>query len=236
MCTLTWWRGGGGEYAVFFNRDEKKTRPSADEPREFLVDGVRFLSPRDPAGGGTWMLVNEFGVILCLLNRWHEEIDDGRQWQSRGLLVWSLAGLRSAAELEKRLRGRDLAGTRPFSLWACDRAGIAGWDWTRGELRAARPEMPVTSSSFRFDEVAAARRERFATVAGENPAALASFHAGAAEASALTVRMCRPDAQTMSRSEVRVDPGGITWRYLAEQPGLAGPPDEFCSSLVPHSS
>ncbi|NIP92410.1 MAG: hypothetical protein GWO24_02620, partial [Akkermansiaceae bacterium] len=72
MCTLTWWRGTAGSYEVFFNRDEKRTRSIADPPRVHERDGVRFLAPLDPDGGGTWMLANDRGLLVCLLNRWHE--------------------------------------------------------------------------------------------------------------------------------------------------------------------
>lgn len=236
MCTLTWWRGEGGEFAVFFNRDELKTRTLAEAPREFAEGGVRFLSPRDPQGGGTWMLANEHGVVVCLLNRWHEEVDGGRDWLSRGRLVWGLADVCEAKGIEARLQSLELENTKPFSLWAFDQGGEQGWDWSGGELSPAELVLPVTSSSFRFDEVAAARRERFA---GADPAELLSlrdYHGGGAEPSAFTVRMCRPDAQTMSRSEVRVRPGEVAWRYLAEQADLAGPPEEFCTVLERHSS
>ena len=236
MCTLTWWRGDAGEFEVFFNRDEKKTRPLAEEPRVHELNGVRFLSPRDPAGGGTWMLANEFGVVLCLLNRWHEETGEAVSWRSRGQLVWSLADVPNAEAVAERLAGASLAETRPLSLFVCDPVELRGWDWTAGQLREAHPEMPVTSSSWRFEEVAGARREKFAMLGASDPAALSGYHAGDAVATAHTVRMCRPDAQTMSRSEVRVGPGEIRWRYLSEQPDLAGPPDEFCTSLPRHSS
>ena len=82
MCTLTWWRGEEGEFEVFFNRDEKKTRSRAELPLKREENGMQFLSPRDPDGGGTWMLVNEHGVVLCLLNRWHEESKEAVEWET----------------------------------------------------------------------------------------------------------------------------------------------------------
>ena len=236
MCTLTWWRGKNGSFEVFFNRDEKKSRPPAEGPVIREEGEVRFLAPRDPAGGGTWMLANDRGVVLCLLNRWHEESGEDRAWRSRGLLVWGLAGLPEAAALGDLLRPAELVDTRPFSLWAFDATGVAGWDWDGEALSPVEKVMPVTSSSFRFEEVAAARREAFAGVNPDGPADLARFHAGIEPASASTVRMCRPDAQTMSRSEVRVTSAEVTWRYLAEQADLAGPPEENCSRLLRHSS
>ena len=73
MCTLTWWRGGNGAFEVYFNRDEKKTRSVAVPPGVHEVRGVRFLAPVDPDGRGTWIVANEQGLVVCLLNRWQEE-------------------------------------------------------------------------------------------------------------------------------------------------------------------
>ena len=62
MCTLTWGRDEAGGLEVFFNRDERKTRPVAEPPALDELNGVRFLSPRDPKGGGAWMIANELGL------------------------------------------------------------------------------------------------------------------------------------------------------------------------------
>ena len=52
MCTLTWWRESAGSYEVYFNRDERKTRAMAEPPRLREREGVSFLAPIDPDGGG----------------------------------------------------------------------------------------------------------------------------------------------------------------------------------------
>ena len=62
MCTLAWKRDQLTGLEVYFNRDELKTRPIARPLRVLKEDGVRFLSPQDPRGGGTWMLANEYGA------------------------------------------------------------------------------------------------------------------------------------------------------------------------------
>jgi hypothetical protein len=232
MCTLTWWRGEEGAFEVFFNRDEKKTRSQAEKPRLYEVAGTKFLSPRDPDGGGTWMLANEHGVVLCLLNRWHEEVGGEKAWLSRGQLVWGLAGAKSARSAVEALKNFDLSQRKPFALWAFDEESVLGLDWSGGVLAAAEERMPVTSSSHCFQEVSAARKKCFARISPSDPEELQRYHESAGvESSAFTVRMSRPDAQTMSRSRVRVDGRELWWEYREEQPDLAGVSEKVVVSL-----
>ena len=229
MCTLTWHRTASRGYEVFFNRDEKKTRTRAEPPTRREAGGVRFLAPRDPDGGGTWMLANERGMVICLLNRWHEEAGPpARTMESRGQLVWELASLENLPAVEEHLRAVDLSRYRPWTLVAFDEVGEGGWEWNGHSLRETALEMPLCSSSFRFEEVRTARQVRFSDLRASPPESeglLESFHAGSGEVpSAWTVRMCRSDAQTMSRSHVVVQEGKVTWKYWAEGPELVDEP------------
>lgn len=67
MCTVSWRRERDG-YDLFFNRDELHTRAPESPPERGERDGIAFLAPRDGARGGTWLLANERGVTVCLLN------------------------------------------------------------------------------------------------------------------------------------------------------------------------
>ncbi len=229
MCTLTWWRGSAETFEVFFNRDEKKTRSRAVEPRRFAVGGVGYLSPRDPDAGGTWMVANAKGVVVCLLNRWHEEHEASGPAESRGLLVERMAGMENVPAVEEQLRSEDLGRVRPFTLVAFDAVGERGFDWNGRELSRTELEMPLCSSSYHFDEVEAARRARFAELIGRSRwegRDLEKFHADTGGgASAYTVRMCRADAQTMSRSRVRVGRERVCWDYWEERPEFGGLPE-----------
>ncbi len=218
MCTLTWWRGQDDSYGVFFNRDEKKDRPIADPPSVRTKDEVSFLSPRDPRAGGTWMLVNEHGVIVCLLNKWH--VSGGSQAnQSRGQLVLEMAAIRELKEAQGFLK--NLGDYPPFSLFVMDGQAELSWEWNGELLTEHVAEMPMTSSSYRYEEVKIAREEKFA-----EGLRVEAYHAAKGQkSSAFTVRMCRPDAQTWSRSQVTVGEN-IIWKYLAESPDLIDEPVE----------
>lgn len=210
---------------MWFNRDEKKARPVADPPSVREVDGVNFLSPRDPQGGGTWMVANEHGVVVCLLNKW--ELDDrpvkGPR-KSRGLLVWKMGVVRTVDEVREMLV--ELEGYPAFTMVGISAEGERAWEWDGDVLREVGMGQPLTSSSYCFEAVKESREAAFAEGEGGD-----EYHGSVGlESTAYTVRMNRPDAQTWSRSRVVVDEE-ITWSYLGEKLDLAGEPERTVAKL-----
>ena len=126
-----------------------------------------------------------------------------------------MAGLTSLEEVEEHLRNLD--SYPAFTLLAFLQGAECRWDWNGEELTRSEATMPVTSSSFCFEEVKAAREGAFANgKRGED------YHSSKGEeSSAFTVRMNRPDAQTWSRSRLVVGEK-ILWEYWAEKADLAG--------------
>lgn len=169
MCTATWWRAAG-ELEVFFNRDERKARSEAEPPREFARDGVRWLSPIDPDAGGTWITVNDAGLVLALLNGVRVVGDTEDRWRSRGAIVEALAARPSPAEVARAVAGREFREYRPFRLVALapDAAAVlAEWDGRTLALDpAADVRLPLISSSFEENEVGAARRAEYERITG----------------------------------------------------------------------
>ena len=219
---MTWWRDGE-DYDVFFNRDELKTRLPASPPN--LLDtssGTKYISPSDPVAGGTWMLVNEHRLTVCLLNRWHETIPERENFESRGLLVSSMADAMSADEVMQRLQEIDRAPYKPFTLVAIDPYELRAKAWNGELLSDENSSPPLTSSSYRFSEVAASRAKVFSNLADHELKSLSQYQQGESPASAYTVRMNRPDAQTWSRSHLSVRANGIHWEYIEEEPDLIG--------------
>ena len=223
---MTWRRLETGR-EVYFNRDELKTRSRALPPRlRKTASGVRYLAPEDPDGGGTWLAVNEKGLTLALLNRWHEQGERLDSQRSRGGLIPSLIDCGTAAEARFSLEGMSLDCFRPFTLVLLGEEDVV-MAWDGASLLEEPGECPLTSSSFRFEEVRRARKEAYAGAADD----LATFHAGGGScASAYTVRMNRPDAQTWSRSVIRLGQD-IFWTYYEEMPDLEGAPVEHRARL-----
>ncbi|MBK8035532.1 MAG: NRDE family protein [Verrucomicrobiaceae bacterium] len=228
MCSLSWYHQPGG-YEVFFNRDEKKTRGRATPPALQEKEGVRYLSPRDADAGGTWLLANEHGVTLALLNYWHSNAEERIPTLSRGLLLSSLAAQKSAEAAVQQVRAMSLTDYGSFTLAAFDHSIVAApwalrWDGRSALSLAA--EMPLCSSSFLPEAVIATRQQSFQTLPNHLPETLWSWHRDEASPSAYSVRMNRPDAQTWCISRVSVTTDSIRWRYIEEFPDLKGDPQE----------
>lgn len=228
---MTWWRGEA-RYEVFFNRDELKTRPRAIPPvLKKTASGTRYLTPHDPGAGGTWMLANEHRVTVCLLNRWHIATNQEKSYRSRGLLVLETADCSCVADVARLIEDKDLANYRPFTLVALDPEKVISVEWDANCSKTYSPTLPLTSSSYRFEEVSAYRKQRFQKLTIDKPADLMRYHMGEDSASAYTVRMNRPDAQTWSRSHVIVDTDQICWEYGEELPGLVDDTMHHCVTM-----
>jgi uncharacterized protein with NRDE domain len=68
------------------NREERYDRPG--EPPHILEGPCRAVAGTDPQAGGTWLGVNEHGVLVAVTNRPKHEVP--AQPRSRGLLVRDL--------------------------------------------------------------------------------------------------------------------------------------------------
>jgi hypothetical protein len=226
---MTWLDREDGGYDVFFNRDERRTRLPAAPPSVRTVDGTRMLAPTDGDFGGSWLAVNERGLVVALLNgAVGSTIEDPRAtWTSRGLLVRALAGSSSTADAIARLERTDLARYRAFVLVLLDlardrRTAI----WSERTLvvdPAADVALPIVSSSFDSAEVARGRRERFRALAAETWASPAELHRAyhkdhAPERGPRSVCMHRPDAETVSFSRIEVEPRAIRFLYWPVSP------------------
>lgn len=228
MCTVSWLEGLG-LVELFTNRDEQRSRASAEPPFEWCAaDGTRFLAPRDPAGGGTWVAVNEHGLVLCLVNHYQAADPVGTGLLSRGSIVVDLAAGRDLDEVDRgadRLELDHLRGFRLLALQPDVDPLLVSWDgrdFTRDRGVEVRP--PLISSSVRMPEVEVARRAAYQAAVtghgGETPEALAAFHASRSpEPGPLAVSMSRPDACTVSHTRVRVEPDRVEMAYVE------GPPD-----------
>src|SRR3954464_5165969 len=80
------------------NRDERRTRAAAHPPRAFPTDVSWATYPQDPVSGGTWIGVNDDGLIVALLNRTAARIESCRSPQSRGSIVPMLLACPSIAQ------------------------------------------------------------------------------------------------------------------------------------------
>lgn len=220
MCTVSWLDTPDG-YDLFCNRDEKLSRPRAESPCVRTWRGVTRICPQDPAGGGTWIGVNEFGVSACLLNLY---VDAPPGKVSRGLLVRDALSYRTSFDAAQALVRRCLKSFAPFTMLLLDSAGpplIVSWDSGRKVLLLdARRWKLLTSSSVAQGAAWEHRRAAFPRV--RTVSALRAFHAShEPQPGPCSACMHREDAETVSFSHIHVERDRVRFEYVDGPPCLA---------------
>ena len=103
---------------VAANRDEYFHRPAEGPALRETAHG-RVIAPRDQRAGGTWLGVNEHGVLAAITNRRCETPDPDRR--SRGLIVLDALAASSAREAAKEIESLQIHAYNPFNLLVADR-------------------------------------------------------------------------------------------------------------------
>jgi uncharacterized protein with NRDE domain len=103
---------------VAANRDEYFHRPAQGPALRETAHG-RVVAPHDERAGGTWLGVNEHGVVAAITNRRCEAPDPDRR--SRGLIVLDALAAPSALEAAEEIEGLATGAYNPFNLLVADR-------------------------------------------------------------------------------------------------------------------
>ncbi|MFV3075204.1 NRDE family protein [Niveispirillum fermenti] len=120
MCTVVILRRPGHEWPLLLagNRDEMLARPWKPPARHW-PDRPEVLAGLDETGGGSWLGINDHGVVATVLNREHT-LGPQAGKRSRGELVLDAldhADAEAAADALGHLDGRAY---RPFNLLVAD--------------------------------------------------------------------------------------------------------------------
>lgn len=126
MCTVVLLRRPAHDWPLILgaNRDEMKDRPWS-APGRLFPDRPHVIAGRDELAGGTWMGVNDDGLVACVLNRFGT-LGAHPDYRSRGELP-----LEALDHAEAKLAGEALADLnaqayRPFNMVIADYA-TAWW-------------------------------------------------------------------------------------------------------------
>lgn len=151
---------------VAANRDEHYDRPSA--PPALLNAAPAILAGRDLRAGGTWLGVNEYGVLAGILNRRSDGEPKPRPGtRSRGLLCLDVLAFKTAAEAS-RFVGTRPDDYQPFTLLCAD--ANAAWSAYNqdGQIktRTLGPGLHVFSSATESDASSDKRDRAYVRFAG----------------------------------------------------------------------
>lgn len=156
---------------VVFSRDEQRSRPDAQAPEVVdLGDGRHAIMPIDPVSGGTWIAVNDSGLLLALLNANPTGgVQGAKPTRSRGKVIPALLDAKDVDAAAALMRTMDLSGVSRFRLVAIARGVLREMIWDGQTLtigdrqRIDRPVM-FTSSGLGDAVVEGPRRELFETM------------------------------------------------------------------------
>ena len=120
MCTVVILRRPDHPWPVILgaNRDEMLNRPWRPPARHW-PDREDVVAGLDELAGGTWMGINDAGVVACILNR-HGALGPAPDKRSRGELVLEALDHADAVEAAKALSAIDPNAYRPFNLVIAD--------------------------------------------------------------------------------------------------------------------
>jgi hypothetical protein len=241
MCTLTFVPTDDG-YLVGMNRDELFIRPAALPPKLFERRGIEMVYPREPSDG-TWIVCNGRGNLLGLLN-WNrsESRNLGEKPRTRGLVIPELLGMTDSSTTDTHFQQMNLDGLFSFRLVGVflTEKVINEWRWdgtTRQILRLSWARKHWFSSSL-SDSYAEKERGRTCAAAAGEPAAgsegwLRGLHRSHLPAPGpFSVCVHRPDAATVSYTEVRCGGAQISMDYLDGNPCLKKGFDALASLVL----
>jgi uncharacterized protein with NRDE domain len=124
MCTLAIYLRVFPEFPVVVaaNRDEYLARPAAAPTA--LCEQPLVIGGKDLRAGGTWLAINEFGMIAGLLNRRSDAPADPER-RSRGLLCLDALKYKTVAEALRFVAAQDPERYNPFNLLLASREAAA---------------------------------------------------------------------------------------------------------------
>lgn len=134
MCTVVFLRRPGHAWPLILgaNRDEMLTRPWKPPARHW-PDRPEVVAGLDELAGGSWLGMNDHGVVAGALNR-PGSLGPAPGLRSRGELVLDALDHADAADAAAALSGLDGRAYRPFNLVIADNRD-AFWLRNRGDGR-----------------------------------------------------------------------------------------------------
>ena len=126
MCSVIILRRSDHAWPILMgaNRDEMKNRLWAAPDRHW-PDRPHVIAGLDQEAGGTWLGVNDDGLVACILNR-HGTLGPHPEFRSRGELPLEALDHAEALDAAENLRDLNPEAYRPFNLIIADHSS-AWW-------------------------------------------------------------------------------------------------------------
>ena len=241
MCTVSIIPLPGDAIRLACNRDELLTRPTALAPQVIHFGQRRVIMPVDPSSGGTWIAVNDAGLIFAMLNRNTPAFalsDSSRR--SRGNIIPELVHLDEIDEVTANTI--DPLEFNPFRLLIASTARVVELTSDGREVQRsvwAHTDFPLmfTSSGLGDERVERPRRDLFDQLLRRQDVTCQDrFHRHSWPGNLhLSVCMRRTDARTVSYTTVTLGSDRATLRYRPDAPDIDCSGADSAHSLPLHS-
>jgi len=225
MCTLTFIPKPQG-YLLGMNRDEQVTRELALAPEPITTSSLPLVYPRE-SGGGTWIGSNAAGITFALLNQ-NPGPQSKPKERSRGEIIPAILSSSRFPEAMRLFQQLNLRGMLPFALVSIFPAEqiISQCRWNEDKLQFLRIGWDVRHwfSSGVSDEMARKVRGSTCYEAWRRRDAgsaewLRGLHASHSPVrGSFSICVHRPDAATVSYTEVSFTGSNLSMRYHAGHP------------------
>ncbi len=142
MCTVVILRRPGHDWPLLLagNRDEMKGRPWKPPARHW-PDRPELVAGLDESAGGSWLGLNDHGVVATVLNR-EGTLGPQAGKRSRGELVLDALDHADAATAAETLQHLDGRAYRPFNLVVADNRDAFCLSLTTGSNRVRAQPIP----------------------------------------------------------------------------------------------
>ena len=130
MCTVSFIPLNQEEFYLTSNRDENAKRSPSALTKELISD-LNCIYPKDVSKSGSWILVAENGITLCLLNGGFEKHKHQPPYQkSRGIMLLEYLSFKSTKAF---LDTFEFDGMEPFTFIIHDSKNLheVRWDETK---------------------------------------------------------------------------------------------------------
>jgi len=120
MCTVVFLRRPDDRWPLILgtNRDERQDRPWLP-PGRYWPDRPEVIAGRDELAGGSWLGMNDTGVVAGVLNR-KDSLGPDPELRSRGELVLEALDHADAVAAADALSHLDARGWRSFNMFVVD--------------------------------------------------------------------------------------------------------------------
>jgi len=151
MCSVVIFRDPKADWPLLIaaNRDEMRARPW-DPPARHWPDRPDIVAGRDRLAGGSWLGLNDTGVVACVLNR-HGTLGPAAGKRSRGELVLDALDYADAGDAARAFEALDAAAYRPFNMLIADDRD-AFWLKSTGADRVLVEALPEGVSMITADD------------------------------------------------------------------------------------